>query len=134
MQTESDVLGLLGYFPARQDDDEHLRLWEVAGTAHADKFQVGDTEDMLGCAQPINRGQQAYVLRAALRHLDTWAADGTAPPEARRLDVDEAAGPPRFVLDEVGNVTGGVRTPGRRRPGRRALRHPPAPTPRSSAC
>ena len=109
VQTESDVLGLLGYYPARQDDDENLRLWEVAGTAHADKFQVGDTEDMLGCAQPINRGQQAYVLRAALRHLDTWVADGTAPPEAPRLDVDEAG--TAFVLDEVGNVTGGVRTP-----------------------
>ena len=109
VQTESDVLGLLGYYPARQDDDENLRLWEVAGTAHADKFQVGDTEETLGCAQPINRGQQAYVLRAALRHLDTWVADGTAPPEAPRLDVDEAG--TAFVLDEVGNVTGGVRTP-----------------------
>ena len=111
VQTETDVVGLLGYLPARQPDDDHLRLWEVAGTAHADKFQLGDTEDLLGCAQPINRGQQAFVLRAALRHLDTWVADGTPPPEAPRLEVDESGSSPSFVLDPVGNVQGGVRSP-----------------------
>ena len=51
------------------------------------------------------------MLRAALRHLDTWVADGTAPPEAARLDVDESGAAPAFRLDEVGNVNGGVRTP-----------------------
>ncbi|HEX6418104.1 MAG TPA: alpha/beta hydrolase domain-containing protein, partial [Acidimicrobiales bacterium] len=82
-----------------------------AGTAHADKFQLGDSEDALGCAQPINRGQQVYVLRAALRHLDTWASTGTAPAEAPRLEVDDGGATPAFVVDEVGNVTGGIRTP-----------------------
>ncbi|HLM65226.1 MAG TPA: alpha/beta hydrolase domain-containing protein [Acidimicrobiales bacterium] len=111
VETETDVLGILGYLPARQPDGDRLRLWEVAGTAHADKFQVGAAEDALGCAQPINRGQQAYVLRAALRHLDRWVRDGTAPPEAPRLEVDVAGPVPAFVLDDVGNVTGGIRTP-----------------------
>jgi hypothetical protein len=111
VQTEGDVIGLLDYLPARQPDSEYVRLWEVAGAAHADKFQLGDTEEMLGCAEPINRGQQVFVLRAALRHLDTWAADGTAPPEAPRLDVDEGGAAPAFVVDHTGNVTGGVRTP-----------------------
>lgn len=111
VQTESDLLGVLGYLPARQPDSERFRLWEVAGTAHADRFQLGDREDALGCAHPINRGQQVYVLRAALRHLDTWAAEGTAPPEAPRLAVDDAGAAPTFVVDDVGNVEGGVRTP-----------------------
>ena len=111
VETESDLIGVLGYLPARQPDGERFRLWEVAGTAHADKFQLGDTEDALGCAQPINRGQQVYVLRAALRHLDTWVADGTAPAEAPRLEVDEGGAAPTFVVDEVGNVAGGIRTP-----------------------
>jgi hypothetical protein len=111
VETETDIMGLLGYLPARQPDDDHLRLWEIAGTAHADKFQLGATEDSLGCARPINRGQQVFVLRAALRHLDTWATDGTPPPEAPRLGVDDSTPTPAFVLDDVGNVTGGIRTP-----------------------
>jgi len=111
VQTESDVLGILGYLPARQPDSERIRLWEIAGTAHADYFQVGAAEEMLGCPVPINRGQQSFVLKAALRHLDTWASGGDAPPEADRLEVDDAAAPPAFVNDEVGNATGGVRTP-----------------------
>ncbi len=111
VQTETDVLGILGYLPARQADSETFRLWEIAGTAHADRFQVGPIEDALGCAKPINRGQQVFVLRAALRHLDTWAADGTPPPKAPRLEVDESGPAPTFVLDPVGNVSGGIRTP-----------------------
>jgi hypothetical protein len=75
-------------------------------------FQVGEeNQGMLGCATPINDGQQVFVLRSALRHLDAWATDGSAPPEAERLTVDEAATPPARVLDDQGNATGGVRTP-----------------------
>jgi hypothetical protein len=70
---------------------------------------AGGGEAALGCSTPINRGQQIFALRAALRHLDTWAAGGDAPPEAERLEVDEATG--SYVLDEVGNVQGGLRTP-----------------------
>jgi hypothetical protein len=111
VQTETDVIGLLDFLPARQPDGDRFRLWEIAGTAHADKFQVGDREEMMGCAAPINRGQQVFVLRAALRHLDAWVSDGTAPPEAPRLDVDESGAAPVFEVDDVGNVTGGIRTP-----------------------
>lgn len=111
VQTETEVLGLLGYLPARQDDTDTVRLWEIAGTAHADAFQLGPVEELLGCAAPVNRGQQSFVLKAALRHLDTWAAGGDAPPEAARLDVDESGAEPAFGRDDVGNVTGGIRTP-----------------------
>jgi len=64
VQTETDLLGRLDYLPARQPDGERIRLWEIAGAAHADKFQIGEFEDFLGCPDPVNRGQQAYVVRA----------------------------------------------------------------------
>jgi hypothetical protein len=107
VQTETDLTGRLQYLPARQPDSRWLRLWEVAGTAHADKFQIGDFEDFLGCPRPVNTGQQAYVVRAALRHLEAWARGGAAAPRAARLTVQDGA----FVVDDVGNARGGVRTP-----------------------
>jgi hypothetical protein len=111
VQTETDVLGILDYYPARQADSDQLRLWEVAGTAHADAFQIGAIEPMLGCAQPINRGQQSFVLRAALRHLDTWVQRRGLPPSGARLHVDTSGSTLVYGLDPLGNVQGGVRTP-----------------------
>ena len=107
VQTEGDLFGRLGYLPARQDDADRLRLWEIAGAAHADHFQIGALEQLLGCPDPVNRGQQAYVVRAALRWLEAWARGGPAPPSAPRLSVLDGS----FELDAVGNVVGGVRTP-----------------------
>jgi hypothetical protein len=107
LQTETDLFGQLRYLPARQPDSAYVRLWEVAGTAHADRYVIGEFEELLGCPRPVNRGQQAYVVRAALRHLDDWARGGDPAPKAARLEV---AGP-AFVLDEAGNARGGVRTP-----------------------
>ncbi|WP_435747519.1 alpha/beta hydrolase domain-containing protein [Nocardioides sp. SYSU DS0663] len=107
VQTETDLTGRLTYLPAWQPDSPRVRLWEVAGTAHADKFQIGDFEELLGCPRPVNRGQQAYVVRAALRHLEAWARGGPAAPSADRLEVADG----RFVTDGSGNARGGVRTP-----------------------
>jgi alpha/beta hydrolase family protein len=107
VQTEGDLFGRLSFLPARQPDTERLRLWEIAGAAHADLFQIGDFESFLGCPDPVNRGQQAYVVRAALRWLEGWARGGAAAPSAPRLEVDGDS----FVLDDVGNARGGVRTP-----------------------
>lgn len=107
VQTEGDLFGRLDYLPARQPDADLLRIWEVAGAAHADLFQIGEFEAFLGCPDPVNRGQQAYVVRAALRRLDSWVRGGPAAPSAARLEVREG----RLVLDEVGNALGGVRTP-----------------------
>jgi hypothetical protein len=107
VQTEGDLFGRVAYLPARQPDSALLRLWEVAGAAHADRFQIGEFESFLGCPDPVNRGQQAYVVRAALRSLESWARGGPAAPAAPRLSVTGSG----FELDEVGNVLGGVRTP-----------------------
>ena len=105
--TEGDLFDRIGFLPARQPDTDRLRLWEVAGSAHADRYVVGEFEELLGCAVPVNRGQQRFVLRAALRHLDRWARGGDPPPAAPPL----ATATDGFAHDEVGNVRGGVRTP-----------------------
>lgn len=111
VETETDLLGHLRFLPARQDDSDGFRLWEVAGAAHADRSIVGEFEDLLGCADPVNRGQQRFVVRAALRRLDEWSRGVAAPPMAERISVVQHEGGPAFVVDDLGNVLGGVRTP-----------------------
>ena len=127
-QTETD-LGLLQSIAARQDDTDQFRLWEVAGTAHADAYilvagasDTGKSPDSaalvltsspLGvflCPQFINSGPQHFVLNAAIHWLNRWVRRGTPPPIAPRLTIDP--GPPaHVVLDAHGNATGGIRTP-----------------------
>jgi Alpha/beta hydrolase domain len=107
VQTEGDLFAPLAYRRARQPNTDRLRTWEIAGSAHSDAFMVGAFEQFLGCALPVNHGQQAYVLRAALRHLVEWVCDGTPPPTASPLDVAGES----FLRDRYGNVLGGVRTP-----------------------
>jgi len=111
LETETDVAGILNFLPARQPDTELFRLWEVAGTAHADAYLLGGLADGLGCPAPVNDGPHHYVVKAALRALDTWVRTGEAPPEADRLEVDESGGTPVLVRDENGNARGGIRTP-----------------------
>lgn len=107
VQTEGDLFDRIGFLPARQPDTDRRRLWEVAGSAHADRYQIGEFEAFLSCPRPVNDGQQHLVLKSALRHLDGWARGGPAPPAAPRLEV---AGHD-FVRDRHGNVRRGVRTP-----------------------
>ncbi|WP_420714141.1 alpha/beta hydrolase domain-containing protein [Gordonia sp. SL306] len=111
VQTETDVLTNFRFYRARQPDTDRLRVWEIAGTSHADLHQIGPYEHMLGCPTPVNRGQQRFVLRAALHHLRDWADGGPVPPAAMPLELDATANTTQFALDEVGNVRGGVRTP-----------------------
>jgi Alpha/beta hydrolase domain len=103
----------------------------VAGTSHADvyTFVAGFADDgaqpiaelaalwaptatPLGFEldHPVNTGPQHYVLQAALAHLDRWLRDGTPPPHAPRLEVQDGD-PPSFVVDELGIARGGIRTP-----------------------
>ena len=127
-ETETD-LTFLGYFAARQADTDRVRLWEVAGTSHADTYTVFVGSTDLGnspaaaqivltsepipgfaCPIPINSGPQHFVLNAALAALQRWVRDGIVPPSAPRLDVE--AGPPVAIQrDAHGNALGGIRTP-----------------------
>jgi hypothetical protein len=109
VETETDILGILGAYPARQRDDRHLRWWEVAGTAHADRFLVGALADSFGCPEAVNAGPGRFAPRTALRDLDRWVRTGVAPPKAPRFAIDPAT--KAFVRDQFGNVRGGIRTP-----------------------
>jgi hypothetical protein len=73
LQTETDLFAPLWWLHVRQPDQDLLRIWEVAGTAHCDRFQIGRHEPFLDCPDAINRGQQVYVMRAAMRWLESWA-------------------------------------------------------------
>lgn len=109
LQAEGDVLGVLGSYAVRQDDTDTYRLWEVAGTAHADTRLVGATAEQLDCGAPVNDGPMHVVAKAALRALEEWVRTGDAPPEAPRLEV--AGDPPAIVRDGDGIARGGIRTP-----------------------
>ena len=139
--TETDMLdsAIPGFHAARQLDHERLRIWEIAGTAHADNytFMVGamdsgsapleklaaasaPTADVLGgkLAKPMNNApQHHYIVHAALRHLDQWIRTGKAPPRAVPLKMTsqgsgQASGQPaRFAVDAHGIAEGGIRTP-----------------------
>jgi hypothetical protein len=128
LESETDVM-ILGYYKARQDDTDRIRLWEMAGTAHADLYLVvTGTQDtgndpsfanvvevkspypgFLECELPINAGPQHFITKAAIHQLDKWVRTGAAPKAAPRLEI--SGDPPAFVLDTLGNVKGGIRTP-----------------------
>ena len=131
VETETDLM-TLGYLADQQADSPGFRLWEMAGTSHADNYiaTLGLTDNGSGtaaqqefdamlsppsslpgftCAAPINTGEEHYVLDAAQYWLDQWVTTGQTPPEASRLEV--AGSGTAFVLDANGNVRGGVRTP-----------------------
>jgi Alpha/beta hydrolase domain len=133
VETETDLM-LLGYLPDQQADSPGFRLWEIAGTAHADDYlaNIGpedngsgaaglvELEHMLNpptstigftCAAPINTSEAHYVLDAAQYALNRWVTKGIPPAHAPRLQVTTSGSAPAFVMDANGNVKGGVRTP-----------------------
>jgi hypothetical protein len=109
IQSEADVTGVLNSAAVRQPDNERFRLWEVAGTAHADVHLLGSVANLLDCGVPINNGPMYLVANAALRSLDEWVSAGTAPPEARRLEL--LPGKSTARRDSDGIALGGIRTP-----------------------
>jgi hypothetical protein len=130
LQSETDV-ALLGGGLIDQQDSEGIRLWEMAGTAHADTYLLfgaardggnltadhlagllQPTNEVLGMttASAINSGpQQHYISNAAIAHMCRWASGGDLPPQAPRLTLNESGS--GFVADQHGNAQGGIRTP-----------------------
>lgn len=119
VDTETDLFGLGAPFPpARQDDTDHIRTWEVAGLAHSDAHYLSRLSeqgtrqfdgflDLSGVLTQMNTGPRNYVMNAVLRRLDRWIADGTPPPTAPPIETTEA----QIVRDADGNAMGGLRTP-----------------------
>ncbi len=132
--TETDLFGgpRQGYHSARQPDTQRLRVWEIAGTAHADNYTIQvapiDTgaaalADIVAAYAPTNvlMGQQLhhcinfapqhhYVLQAALSQLAHWVRTGQPAPAATPIELSNAE-PPQPIVDANGLVRGGVRTP-----------------------
>jgi hypothetical protein len=104
-QTETDVVQ---FYQARQPDSDHLRTWEVAGTAHADQRFAANQTASLGCTD-VNNGPQHFVDKAGIHGLNHWLVDGTPPPTGTLLQLNSANS--GYVLDANGNAEGGIRTP-----------------------
>ena len=111
IQTESDVASILSSYSARQPDSDRFRLWEVAGTSHADKHLIGaKNTKFIDCGVPINDGPMHLVAKAALHALTTWVDTGKAPPTAARINIPPGA-TPQIRRDADGIALGGIRTP-----------------------
>jgi hypothetical protein len=110
IQTETDVGSILNSYAARQPDSSHFRLWEVAGTAHADAHLLGASAQYINCGVPINNGPMHIVAKAALRALTNWLTKGAAPVTAPRIEVTPGA-TPQIVRSSDGIAQGGIRTP-----------------------
>jgi hypothetical protein len=132
--TETDLFGRvpLGYYFARQPDNEWLRVWEIPGAAHADNYTIqvaaidsgsAPLYDIVAAYAPTNTlmGQQLghfinfapqhhYVAQAALAALNNWVRTGESAPAAAPIKVREMDHP-QPLLDANGLAEGGVRTP-----------------------
>ncbi len=95
---------------ARQADSANFRLWEIAGTAHADEYMLGPASaPFLGCVLPVNRGPQHWVFHTALRDLRRWMRrPSRVPPTSPLITLD---GLGNVARDSGGNALGGIRTP-----------------------
>lgn len=101
-------------------DDEHLRVWEVAGAAHRSVHEVREQQAKLERdldAPPLDLVAGAHLSDfdarpardAAIRTLCDWARTGEAPVSQTRLSIDPHTG--EVERDLLGNAIGGVRLP-----------------------
>ncbi len=110
LEAEGDLMPPLSSWMARQPDGESFRLWEMAGTSHADAYLIGDAAPLMGADWPINSGPHKFLAQAALHALVRWCAEGTPPPAAARIEL-ASEHPPAIARDPAGVAIGGVRTP-----------------------
>ncbi len=132
--TETDLFGHapLGYFFARQPENEWLRIWEISGAAHADNYTIhvahidsgsAPLDDIAAAYAPtdmlmgqqlghyINFGpQHHYVVQASIAALDRWIRTGEPAASAEPIRVRETDHP-QPLLDAYGLAEGGIRTP-----------------------
>ncbi len=125
-ETDVSVLGA-GFSVHNQPDSNTFRLWEVAGTTHADAYllkwaaadasQSGLPSSAFNCGNPpINNGPETFGIRAATRALALWTRDSRFRPAiAPRLSVQIVTSPqPAAVIQRdpaTGNALGGIRLP-----------------------
>jgi Alpha/beta hydrolase domain len=121
IMSQSDYL--IGIGARRPDSDafaDRYRHYEMAGAGHAtpdelyfgpapdDIVKAGRTPPPLSCNEgPRSRFPSNLFFDAVMRNLDSWVSEGIAPPHADPILVQNGAA----VLDQFGNVVGGLRSP-----------------------
>jgi hypothetical protein len=121
IMSQSDYLAGIG--ARREDSDsppDRYRHYEMAGAGHAtpdelyysagpeDIVRAGRTVPPMSCNEgPRSRFPSSIFFNSTLQNLDLWVREGIAPPRAEPILV--SGGAP--VLDEFGNVQGGMRSP-----------------------
>jgi len=124
--SENEALGSARGFHL-QPDNAHLRIWELAGTAHVS----GRTATALGTQRgtsnarstpgltcedpPVNGVNVAPVWRAVVSAMHSWVIDGRAPRSGPRIELSipkDASQPAKVVRDPATGIgKGGIRLP-----------------------
>lgn len=125
----------LHYAQYRQPDTSLFRSWEIAGAAHAPESQslfLGQKTGRDGVTDAAERKYEKYLpnqvdwlytLDAAYLRVHEWILDGTAPQSFEPIAIEDGA----QLLDEYGNVLGGVRLPEMEVPTARYIARPDQP-------
>jgi hypothetical protein len=121
VMSQSDYLfGIASRRPDGNSPPDQYRHYEMAGAAHAtpdeleysaapaDILKAGRDIPASSCDQgPRSRFPSSIHFDAAMSNLNLWVRYGLKPPPGR--DINVVNGAP--VLDQFGNVTGGLRSP-----------------------
>jgi hypothetical protein len=125
-ETDITVLGA-GFSVHNQPDSNTFRMWEVAGTTHADAYLLeqaaadaarsGLPTPPFNCGNPpLNNGPETFAIRAALPALAQWTQVSLlSPPHSPRFSVQIITSPQTAALIErnpaTGNAIGGIQLP-----------------------
>ncbi len=120
MSLSDFVQGIAARRPDSDTPQDPYRHYEVAGMGHASPFELyysARPADMVKADRPVppvacNEGPRSrfptnIAFDAMLQNLDRWARTGIAPPRAELIQRTGNT----TVVDEHGNVVGGVRSP-----------------------
>ena len=128
VNTETDVTVLgAGFSVHNQPDSGTFRMWELAGTTHADSYLLefaaadaaksGLVAPPFQCGNPpLNNGPETFGLRAALHALNAWTGVVRfAPPIGPRFATTTTTAPlPSVSINRnpaTGNAIGGIQLP-----------------------
>jgi hypothetical protein len=125
VMSQSDYL--FGIAARRPDSDapaDRFRHYEMAGAAHAtpdelnfaaapaDIVKAGVPVPPMNCNEgPRSRFPSRIFFDAILRNLDQWVRYGIAPPHAKPIATVTTGGTTTGVVDDVGNLEDGLRSP-----------------------
>jgi hypothetical protein len=120
MTTSDYLLAIKARQPDSDTATEKFRNYELAGAAHAtpdelyyaaapaDIVKAGREVPPMNCQEgPRSRFPSSVGFNAAWHALDAWVRQGIPAPHAEPVRVENG----KPVLDEFGNLTGGVRSP-----------------------